>query len=172
MSNSSDGGYSSIGNKITAPNAKFQAEDRHRVLLLFRALGAHSYRATSPPLPGGGDNSQWQRFHSGSSCGRWPAVSHFQARQTQGKLGDRLVANKPGDHCINSSLWGSVLNMGCSRRHLISAACVLMPLKFIQLKSEVNISEHLWGLGITDQMSREGFLGRDLSVGYQGRDRL
>lgn len=71
---------------------------------------------------------------SGSSCGRWPAVSHLQARQTQEKLGDRLVANRPGDHCLNSSLWGSVLNMGRSRRHLVSAACVLMPLKFIQLK--------------------------------------
>lgn len=71
---------------------------------------------------------------SGSSCGRWPTMSHFQARQTQEKHGDRLVANRSGDHCLNSRFWGSVLNMGASRGHIVSVACALMSLKFPQHK--------------------------------------
>lgn len=47
---------------------------------------------------------------------------------------NRLVANRSGDHCLNSRFWGSVLNMGASRRHLVSAVCALMSLKFLQLK--------------------------------------
>lgn len=105
------GGYSSIENKVTSANAKFQAEDSQspRVCSLsssFRALQAHSCMATSPPLSGGGrDGSQW--YQSGSSCGRWAVCSTSLPGQTDTREArDRVVANGSGDHCLNSRLWG------------------------------------------------------------------